>query len=142
MYHCEIWSMTYSFSKSKTFIGCVTIERVYIALFIFFHKTLLTNICFVSLCNQNRVLIIQASYHVTTRTLDQREAKSSHFYNSIHNHSKKAVLYKSVHGDDVRLKEKALIFYSHFQPKPKNHGEQYFLYKKQNGNKINPAQIC
>ena len=79
---------------------------------------------------------------MTTRTLDQREAKSSHFYNSIHNHSKKAVLYKSVHGDDVRLKEKALIFYSHFQPKPKNHGELYFFYKKQNGNKINPAQIC
>ena len=42
-----------------------------------------------SLCNSNRVLIIQASYHVTTRTLDQREAKRAHFYNSIHNHSKK-----------------------------------------------------
>ena len=47
-----------------------------------------------------------------------------------------------MHGDDVPLKEKALIFYSHFQPKPKNHGELYFFYKKQNGNKINPAQIC
>ena len=54
-----------------------------------FHKTHFTNICFMSLCNSNRVLIIQASYHVTTRTLDQREAKRAHFYNSIHNHSKK-----------------------------------------------------
>ena len=101
----------------------MTMESLYSIIYLLFHKTLLTYVCFVSLCNKNRVLIIQASYHVTTRTLDQREAKSSHFYNSIHNHSKKAVLYKSVHGDDVRLKEKALIFYSHFQPKPKNHGE-------------------